>query len=122
MVHGGVGNQTQGLVTEPLPVDDILVHHRRLELLLCLQVEDLNCPALRLECDDVLAPVHDGAVSVDRPPHDIVVVLQVNNDDLRLVIFVELLANADIVIRFESLFESTSCQPRPTVVCSNPVS
>lgn len=103
VVDGGLGNQTQGLVTEPLPVDDVLIHHCRLELLLCGKVEDLNCPALGLEGDNVLAPVHDRTVRIDWPPHDLIVVLQVNNDDLWLVVLLELLANTDIVIGFESL-------------------
>lgn len=75
VVHGGVGNQTQRLFTEPFPVDDILVHHCGLELLLCLKVEDLNCAPLSLEGDDVLGPVHDGTVGIDRPPHNLIVVL-----------------------------------------------
>lgn len=103
VVDGGLGDQTQGLVAEPLPVDNILVHYRGLQLLLGGEVEDLNCPALGLEGDNVLAPVHDRTVSIDRPPHDLIVVLQVNNDDLWLVVLVELLANTDIVIRFEGL-------------------
>lgn len=67
------------------------------------KVEDLDCAALSFEGDNVLAPVHDGTVSVDRPPHDLIVVLQVNNDDLWLVVLIELLANTDIVIGFEGL-------------------
>lgn len=103
VVDGGLRHQTQSLVAEPLPVDNILVHDRGLELLLGGEVENLNCPALGLEGDDVLAPVHDRTVGIDRSPHDLIVVLQVNNDDLWLVVLFELLANTDIVIRFESL-------------------
>jgi hypothetical protein len=58
---------------------------------------------LSLEGDNVLAPVHDRTVGIDRPPHDLIVVLQVNNDDLWLVVLIELLANTNIVIRFEGL-------------------
>jgi hypothetical protein len=103
MVDGGFRNQTQGLFAEPLPVHNILVHYRRLELLLDGEIENLDCPALSLEGDNVLAPVHDCTVGIDRPPHDLIVVLQVNNDDLWLVVLFELLANTDIVIRFEGL-------------------
>lgn len=103
MIHGSVGNQTQRLFAEPFPIDNVLIHHCRLELLLGSKVEDLDCPALGLERDDVLAPVHDGAVGIDWSPHDLIVVLQVNNDDLGLFVFIELLANADVVVRFEGL-------------------
>lgn len=103
VIHGSVGNQTQRRLTVPLPIDNVLIHHRRFELLFRPKIEDLNCSALSLERDDVLAPVHDGTVGVDWSPHDLIVVLQVNNNNLRLIIFVELLANADVVVRFEGL-------------------
>lgn len=64
------------------------------------EVEDLDGAALRLEGNNVLAPVHDGTVSVDGAPEDLIVVLKVDNDNLRLVVFVELLADTDIVIGF----------------------
>lgn len=100
VVNRGVRDEAEGGLAEPFPVDNILIHDRRLEFLFRGEVEDLDGSALGLESNDVLAPVHDRTVGVDGALHDIVVVLQIDNDDLRLVIFIELLPNADVMIRF----------------------
>lgn len=75
----------------------------RLQLRLGLKVEDLKGSRLCLECNDLLIPVHDSTVRVDRPPYDFIVIFEVDNDNLRFVIFVDFLANADEGIGFESL-------------------
>jgi hypothetical protein len=88
------------LLTEPLPVHNILVHDRRLELRLGCQVEYLDCLALRFEGNDILGPVHNSTVRVDGPFDDFIVVLEINDDNLGLIILVQFLADADVVIRF----------------------
>lgn len=100
VVNGGVSDQTQALFIEPLPVNDILIHHRRLQFRLGREIEDLNCSALSLEGNDVLVPVHDRTVRIDWPAHNIIVVLQIDDNDLWLVLVIELLPNADITIGF----------------------
>jgi hypothetical protein len=48
--------------------------------------------------------VHDGTVGLDGPAHDIVVVLEVDDDDFGLGGFVQLLADAEVVVGLERLF------------------
>lgn len=103
VVHGSVCDEAQRVLADPLPEDDILVHGCRLQLLLVVQVEDLDCPLLGLEGDDVEVPVHDSTIGLDRPSGDIIVVLQVDDDDLGRCGLVLLLADADVVIGLESL-------------------
>lgn len=100
VVDGIVRHQPQTPLIVPLPEHHILRHDRGLELLLRREVEYLDRPRLRLEGDDVLVPVHDGTVRVDGALNDLIIVFQVNDDDLRLLIFVELLSNANVMIRF----------------------
>lgn len=100
VVDGSLRHQTQGLVTKPLPVHNILVHDSRLELLLCGQIENLDRSTLGFEGDDVAGPVHDGTVRVDRPLDNFIIVLQVDDNHLRLIIFAEFLTDTDEVIRF----------------------
>lgn len=100
MVNGCVGDQTQALLVEPLPVNNVLIHHCRLQFLLGREIEDLDCPALGLEGDDVLVPVHDRTVRVNWPAHNIIVVLQIDDNDLGLVLVIKLLPNANVVIGF----------------------
>ena len=94
VVDTSLCNQTQALVAVPLPENDVLVHGGRLQLGLCAQVEDLKSTLLGAESDDVLGPVHDGVVSLDRATNDTVVVLEVDNNNLGR----GSVANADIVI------------------------
>ena len=39
--------------------------------------------------------MHDGAVGLDRPPYNVVAILEVDDDNLRLSIIIELLAHAN---------------------------
>ena len=98
-----VRDQTKIVLAEPFPEQDLLAHGGRLESLALLQIEDLQCPLLRLEGDDHLAPVHDGAVSLDRSTGEIVVVLEVDDDDLWLGVIVDPLTNTDETVRFQRL-------------------
>ena len=45
--------------------------------------------------------MHNGAVGLDGPAHDIVVVLEIDDDDLWLCIVVNLLPHADVVVALE---------------------
>ncbi len=47
--------------------------------------------------------MHDGTVSLDRAPRELIVLLQIDNDDFGICILGQFLAYADIMIRLESL-------------------
>ena len=98
MIDGGVGYKSKAALTIPLPKDDVLIHDGRFEFLFGAQVEDLDCSCLSLESNDLFSPVHDGTIGIDGPLDDFIVVLKVNDDDLRFVLFVNFLSNADIVV------------------------
>ena len=100
VIDGRLCHQTQTLVTEPLPIHDILVHDRRLQLLLCRQVEDLDRSALGFQGNDVAGPVHNSTVRIDRPLNDFIIVFQVDDNHLGLIVFAELLTDTNVVIRF----------------------
>lgn len=75
-----------------------------LQALLGLQIEELQRLSLRLESYDGLRQMHDGAVSADRPPNNIVRVLQVDYNGLGGRIgFVILLSHTDVLVRLERL-------------------
>jgi hypothetical protein len=95
VVDGVLGDQTQLILTNPLPEDDIFVHGSRLELLLCLEVKDLQCSRLCAQSDDLSGPVHDGTVGLDGASDDIVAVLEVDNDNFGLGGFALLLSYAN---------------------------
>lgn len=103
VVDSGVCDQAERAVGDPLPEDDVLVHGGRLQLLLVIQVEDLDCSRLGLECDDVEVPVHDGAVGLDWSSRHIVAVFEVDDDNFGGCSLVLLLSNADVVVGFECL-------------------
>jgi hypothetical protein len=103
VVDGPVGDETQLRFAYPLPEDDLLLHGEGLELGLVRQVEDLNGVLLGAERDDGLLPLHDGTVGLDGAAHDIVVVLQVDDDDLGLGSLAHLLADAEVVVGFKRL-------------------
>lgn len=58
-----------------------------------------------LERDDLPLPVHDGTIGLDRSFGDLIVVLEIYDDDFRVGIFGELLADADVVIGLKSLLK-----------------
>ena len=76
-----------------------------LQTLLCLQVEELQRLALRLQGNDGLSQVHDRTVCADRSADDIVCVLQVDDDRLGggVGIIVDL-AHANVLVGLESLW------------------
>lgn len=88
-------DEAQSGFTDPLPELNILVHCAGLELLLLLKVEDLEGPGLGLEGNDLLVPVHDSTVGLDRPARYVVAILELDNDNFGLCGFVLLLPNAN---------------------------
>lgn len=100
MPDGGVRDQTQARLAKPFPVYNILAHQRGLELLLCLKVKDLDCSRLCFQGNNISRPVHDGTVCINRTLDDLIVVLEVDDDDLRFVGLVDLLSHANIVVGF----------------------
>lgn len=103
MIDGRVGDEPKSVLTNPLPVLDILVHRRRLELRLGLEVEDLQRPRLGLQGDDLARPMHDGTVGFYGAPLHIVAVLEVDDDDFGLGVL--LFLYADVGIGLECLVE-----------------
>ncbi len=81
VVYGSICNEPQACFAEPLPKYNILIHCGRLELLFLYEVEDLKGSLLGFEGDDLLVPMHDGTISFDRLPNDVVVILHVDDDD-----------------------------------------
>lgn len=102
MVDGSICDKSQSICTDPFPIHHIFVHGRRLKFELLAQVEDLECPLIGLERNDLLGPVHKGTICLDRPPDELIVVLEIDDYNFRGSI-PYLLANADVVIRFKSL-------------------
>jgi hypothetical protein len=80
MVDCCIRNETKRCIAEPLPEYDVLVHCRRLQLLLLAQVKYLEGPGLCLERNDLFRPVHDGTIGFDRSPDDIVIVFEINDN------------------------------------------
>jgi hypothetical protein len=75
-----------------------------LQALLGLKVKQLQCSALRLESDDGLSQVHNGAVGANRSPDDIVGVLEVDDDGLGgRVGFAVDLSHANVLVGLECL-------------------
>jgi hypothetical protein len=77
-----------------------MIFHTRDFKITEVQIEDLNCSRLGLEGNDVSVPVHNGTVGHDGTPNDLIIVLKINDDDLWFVFLIELLSNANEVIRF----------------------
>lgn len=104
VVHGlGADERKRGLA-DPSPELDVLLMAVCLQFLLGLEVEELECPALRLESYDGLSQVHDGTVGANRSSDDIVCVLQVDDDGFRGGVgLVVDLAHADVLVRLERL-------------------
>ena len=84
--------------TDPFPKDHIFLHRRALYLALCTQVEDLQCLPAGFESNHQLRPMHYGTVGLDRPPNDILCVLEVDNDDFGRSIIIYFLAYANVVV------------------------
>ena len=103
MIYGRIGDHSEAPFTKPLPINNIFIHDGRLDFLFGRKVEDLNGATLSFESDDIFGPVHNSTISVDGTFDNFIVVLQVDNDNLRLIIVMEFLANADETIRFKSL-------------------
>lgn len=83
MVNCCVCHQTQCCLAEPLPENNILVHCSRLQLLLLTKVKDLERPGLGLQRNNILGPVHDSTIGLDRSSNDIATVLEFDDYDFR---------------------------------------
>lgn len=103
VVDRRVGDEAKSVLANPLPVLDVLVHGRGLELCLGGEIEDLQRPRLRLQGDDLARPVHDGTVGFYGASLHIVAVLQVDDDDLGLGVL--LLLYADEGVGLECLWQ-----------------
>jgi hypothetical protein len=104
VVNCGICHQTNGRHAEPLPEDNILIHCRGLQLCLLTKVEYLQGPRLCLQCYDLLRPVHDGTIRLDRAPDGgRSNILKVDDDDFGGAGLVLLLADTDEGVGFKCL-------------------
>ncbi len=104
MVYGLCADKRKCSLADPSPKLNVLLMAVGLQTLFSLEIEQLQCPALRLESYDGLSQVHDGAVSAYRSPNDIVGVLEVDDDGLRgRVGFVINLSHANVLVGLECL-------------------
>lgn len=99
MVNCNICHESEGILTYPRPEVYVFTHRAALQLRLRFKVKDLEGSALRLECNDLLVPVHNRAVSLDRSPDDIVAFFEFDDEDFRLCLLAELLTNTDERIR-----------------------
>jgi hypothetical protein len=100
MIHRCISDQTQRVCAKPFPEENIFIHCRRLELGFLGQVKYLERSLIRFEGNDLLVPVHDGTIGLDRSSNDLIVMFKVDNNDFRVSIFAEFLANANEVVGF----------------------
>lgn len=104
MIYGLCADEREGGLADPSPELNVLLMAVCLQALFGLEVEKLQCPALRLESYDGLSQVHDSAVGANWSPDDIVCVLEINDDRLGGCIgFVVDLAHADVLVGLECL-------------------
>ena len=101
MVDSCIGHQTQRVIANPFPERDIFIHCIGLQLCFLRQVENLQCALLSFEGNDLLVPVHNGAIGLDGSLHDFIVVFEVDDDDFGVAgALRNFLPDADIVIGF----------------------
>ena len=100
MIDWSICDKAQAAFTEPFPEDNIFIHDGRLQLRFGGKVKDLNSSWLGLERNDLSRVVHDRAICVDRSLNDFIVILEVDDYDLRFVFFIKLLPNAYEMIGF----------------------
>ena len=60
--------------------------------------------------------MHNGTVGLDRSLNDLIVILEVDYDDLRLVTVGEGLSDTDVMIGFQSLVYSQSLSLREGII------
>ena len=102
MVYRSVCDKAQSICTYPFPVYHIFVHSSGLKFEFLAQVEDLECSLICFERNNLFGPMHKGTICLDRSPDDFIVILEIDDYHFRISIS-DLLANADVVIGFESL-------------------
>jgi hypothetical protein len=103
VVHSLRAHKCKRRLTDPPPELNVLLMTVGLQALFCLQVEELQRPSLRFESYDRLSQVHDGAVRANRPPNDVVRVLEVNDDCLGGGVGIVDLAYANVLVGLECL-------------------
>ena len=110
MVYRLCADECERRLADPPPELDVFLVAVCLQALLGLEVEQLQCPALRLEGYDGLSQVHDGTVRTDRSPDDIIGVLEVDDDGLGgCVGFVVDLTHANVLVGLECLCLLLAC-------------
>jgi hypothetical protein len=104
VVHGLCADERKCSLANPPPELNVFLMAVGLQTFFGLEVKQLQCPALRLESNDGLSQVHNGAVGADRSPDDIVGILKVDDDSLGgRVGFVVDLSHANVLVRLECL-------------------
>ena len=83
MIHRLVANKTKRSFIDPSPENDVFVHITCLETLLCSKIEKLKSPRLCFQSNNGFGKVHYRAVCPNRPPDDIVQIIEVYDDGLR---------------------------------------
>lgn len=71
--------------------------------MLLAEIKDLECPGLSLKRNNLLGPVHNGTVGLDRSANNIVAILEFDDDYFRGGGLILLFADADEGIGFEGL-------------------
>lgn len=98
VIHRILSYQPQAIWAVPFPVYDILQHCIRIDFDFLSKIEDLEGSLLGFESNDLLVPMHDGTVGLNRPLHDLIVVFEVDYDDLGVGAFRDSLADAYVVV------------------------
>ena len=112
MVDSLLADQGKRGLANPPPEDNILLMAVCLQTLFCLEVEELQRLALRLQSNNRLSQVHNRTVCADRSANDIVCVLQIDDDGLGggVGIVVDL-AHANVLVGLESLSRLSALLP-----------
>lgn len=71
---------------------------------------------MRLECNDLLVPMHNGAVGLDWSTNDIVALFEFDDEDFRLRLLAELLTNADERVGLERARVEADCCRRDSQI------
>jgi len=103
VVYSRIGYKTNGGLADPLPKGDILIHLGGLELRLCTEIKDLESSLGGAQGNYLTGPMHDGAISLDWTSRHVVAIFEGDDDNLRLGGLTSLLANTEVVVRFEGL-------------------
>jgi hypothetical protein len=89
VVHVLLANDTQLVLTDPHPESDWLIDFALLDLRFGVQIENLNDRLCALSCpqsNDVLAPVHQDALSLHRFSLEREVLRRIDNGTIRCIL------------------------------------